>query len=87
MPETPWAPRGPCLGSLSERRLRKTGSIIKRQQASAKVAMVWRTPNAVSNAINYAMHSSRSHDTVIRVYDAAGTVITRHAYEADFREW
>ena len=25
-------------------------------------------PNAVSNAIGYAMHSSRSHDAVIRVY-------------------
>jgi hypothetical protein len=32
-------------------------------------------PNAVSNAIGYAMHSSRSHDAVIRVYDAAGNVI------------
>jgi len=26
--------------------------------------------NAVENAIGYAMHSSRSHDAVIRVYDA-----------------
>src|SRR5215831_13389682 len=25
-------------------------------------------PNAVANAIGYAMHSSRSHDAVIRVY-------------------
>src|SRR5215831_17016989 len=25
------------------------------------------------NAIGYAIHSSRSHDAVIRVYDAAGT--------------
>jgi hypothetical protein len=44
--------------------------------------MVWRTPNAVSNAINYAMHSSRSHDAVIRVYDAAGTVSTRPISES-----
>jgi len=29
-------------------------------------------PNAVSNAIGYAMHYSRSHDAVIRVYDDAG---------------
>ena len=28
----------------------------------------------VSNAIGYAMHYSRSHDAVIRVYDAAGNV-------------
>ena len=32
-------------------------------------------PNAIRNAIGCAMHSSRSHDTVIRVYDAAGSVI------------
>jgi hypothetical protein len=29
-------------------------------------------PNAVSNAIGHAMHYSRSHDAVIRVYDEAG---------------
>jgi hypothetical protein len=34
--------------------------------------------NAVDNAIGYAMHSSRSHDVVIRVYDAAGKLIETH---------
>jgi hypothetical protein len=29
-------------------------------------------PNAISNAIGNAMHSSRSHDAVIRVYDDGG---------------
>jgi len=32
-------------------------------------------PNAISNAIGYAQHRSRSHDAVIRVYDDAGNVI------------
>ena len=32
-------------------------------------------PNAVSNAIGYAVHYSRSRDAAIRVYDAAGNVI------------
>ena len=32
-------------------------------------------PNAISNAIGYAMHRSRSHDAVIRVYDDAGNTI------------
>src|SRR5262249_30471962 len=32
-------------------------------------------PNAVGNAIGYAQHRSRSHDAVIRVYDAAARVI------------
>jgi len=35
-------------------------------------------PNAVSNAIAYAMHYSRSNDAVIRVYDDAGNVIATH---------
>jgi cytochrome oxidase Cu insertion factor (SCO1/SenC/PrrC family) len=31
-------------------------------------------PNAASNAIGYASQYSRSHNAVIRVYDAAGNV-------------
>jgi hypothetical protein len=37
------------------------------------------------NAIGYAMHSSRSHDAVIRVYDDAGNVIETHEHEGDFK--
>jgi hypothetical protein len=36
-------------------------------------------PNAISNAVDYAKHSSRSHDAVIRVYDEAGNVIETRA--------
>ena len=43
-------------------------------------------PTAVTNAIGYTMHSSRSHDAVIRVYDAAGTVIEMHEHKGDFKE-
>src|SRR5437762_13096570 len=43
-------------------------------------------PNAISNAIGYAMHRSRSHDAVIRVYDATGDVIETHEHKGDFRE-
>ena len=39
------------------------------------------------NAIGYAMHSSRSHDAVIRVYDAAGDVIERREYAREVKEW
>jgi hypothetical protein len=35
-------------------------------------------PDAVSNAIEYAKFRSRSHNTVIRVYDEAGNVIEMH---------
>ena len=39
-------------------------------------------PHAVTNAIGYAMHSSRSHHAVVRVYDAAGNVIETQALSA-----
>jgi hypothetical protein len=39
------------------------------------------------NAIGYAMHSSRSHAAVIRVYDAEGNVIETHEHKDDFKEW
>ena len=39
------------------------------------------------DAIGYAMHSSRSHDAVIRVYDDAGNVIETHQHKGDFKEW
>ena len=38
------------------------------------------------NSIGYAMHSSHSHNAVIRVYDEAGNVIETHEHEGDFRE-
>src|SRR4030095_11437175 len=37
------------------------------------------------NAIGYAMHSSRSHTAVIRVYDVAGNVIETHEHAGDFK--
>jgi hypothetical protein len=37
------------------------------------------------NAIGYAMHSSRSHDAVIRVYDDAGNVIETHDHKSRFQ--
>jgi hypothetical protein len=40
-----------------------------------------------SAAVDYAKHSSRSHDAVIRVYDAAGNVIETHEHKGDFKEW
>ena len=43
--------------------------------------------NAVANAIRYATHYSRSHDAVIRVYDAADNVIETHEHKGDFKEW
>jgi hypothetical protein len=44
-------------------------------------------PNATGNAITFAKFNSRSHDGLIRVYDAAGNVIQTHEHTGEFREW
>jgi hypothetical protein len=38
------------------------------------------------NAIGYAMHRSRSHNAVIRVYDDAGKVIETHRGKGDYKQ-
>jgi YD repeat-containing protein len=38
------------------------------------------------DAIGYAIHSSRSHNAVIQVYDDAGNVIEMHEQAGQFRE-
>ena len=43
--------------------------------------------DAPDHAIGYAMHTSRSHDAVIRVYNAAGNVIETHEHMGEFKEW
>ena len=44
-------------------------------------------PTAVSNAIGYAQHRSRSHEAVIRVYDDVGNVIQTHEHKDGFKDW
>jgi hypothetical protein len=41
----------------------------------------------VPHAIGFPKFFSRSHDAVIRVYDAAGKVIQTHEHKGDFQEW
>ena len=41
-------------------------------------ALWYAGPEAASNAVDYAKFRSRSHDALIRVYDAAGNVIETH---------
>jgi hypothetical protein len=46
----------------------------------------YRGPNAIRDAIGYAKFHSRSHDALIRVYDAAGSVIETHEHKKNFKE-
>ena len=39
------------------------------------------------HAIGYAERRSRSHDAVIRVYDATGNVIETHERKGDFKKF
>jgi hypothetical protein len=48
--------------------------------------LVYSEPNAITNAIGYAEHYSRSHDAVVRVYDDAGNVIEVHRQKGNFVE-
>jgi hypothetical protein len=43
-------------------------------------------PKAIGNGIDYAKFRSRSHDAVIRVYDAAGNVIGTHEHKGESKE-
>jgi len=43
-------------------------------------------PNAISNAIGYAKFYSRSHHTVIRVFDEAGNTVKTEEHAGSFRE-
>ena len=47
----------------------------------------WLWYDTPDNAIGYAMHRSRAHRDVIRVYDAAGNVVETHEHTGDFKEW
>jgi hypothetical protein len=44
-------------------------------------------PSATANGIGSAKFYGRSHDVVIRVYDAVDKVIERHEHKGDFKEW
>jgi hypothetical protein len=46
----------------------------------------YRGTNPIREAIGHAKFRSRSHDAVIRVYDAAANVIETHEHAGEFRE-
>jgi hypothetical protein len=50
------------------------------------VRLWYAEPDAVANAIGYAMFFSPSHDVVIRVYDDPGNVIETHEQAGEFKE-
>jgi hypothetical protein len=49
--------------------------------------MWYRGPKAIGDAIDHAKFFSRSHDTVIRVYDDAGNLIETQEHPSNFKEF
>ena len=43
-------------------------------------------PSAAGNAVGYAKFYSRSHDTVVRVFDLAGNLLDTQKQSGDFHE-
>jgi len=66
-------------GSIAEGRVVEAGSVLERVSTDGRVVEVG------CNAIGYANFYSRSHDAVIRVYDAAGNVIETHEYVGEVK--
>ena len=74
-------PLSPTAGHVYEVRPRKDKRGVDLISDALSFGRLWYDrPNAASTAIGYAMHSSRSHDAVIRVYDDAGNMIERHEH-------
>jgi hypothetical protein len=68
-------------GSLNGMTL-STAPFESRMRISPRREQAW--PFGVSNIVDHAKFYSRSHDEVIRVYDAAGNVIETHEHKGDF---
>jgi hypothetical protein len=49
--------------------------------------MWYRGPKAITDAIDHAKFFSRSHDAVVRIYDAVGNVIETQEHAGNFKEW
>ena len=63
-----------------------TQSTIHPLRSARRAAQRFGEPNAISNAIGYVTHRSRSHDAVIHVYDDAGNVIATQEHKGEFKE-
>ena len=68
-------------------RLRKDKRGVNRVSDALPFGRLWcGERNAVSSAIGYAMHLSRSQDAVITVYEDGGNIIETHEHKSDFKE-
>jgi hypothetical protein len=77
----------PRTAHVYEIRTRKDYSGVDLMSDALRFGSLWYTgPNPLSNAVGFAKFFSRSHNAVIRVYDAAGNVIETHEHAGEFKE-
>jgi hypothetical protein len=66
---------------------RFTRTVSRQPLAVRASSFTFTTRMEISSRRDYAKFYSRSHDAVIRVYDAAGDVIETHKHAGDCKEW
>ena len=86
---TPARTHARCRACLGQRfykvRLRKDHRGVNLISDALPCGRLWYTE--ITHAISYAEFYRRSHDAVIRVYDAAGNVMETHEHAGEFKEW
>jgi hypothetical protein len=70
---------------LPKRSRKDNGRIGTEENRGFGIETLGATARIISNQ-GYAKFCSRSHDAVIRVYDAARNVIETHEHKGDFKE-
>ena len=75
--------RTPAAGACVERAVR---AVVAGYRLPQVIGAKYGEPNAISHAIDYAQHRSRSRNAVIRVYDDRGNIIETHEHAGDFKE-
>jgi hypothetical protein len=75
--------RTPAAGACVERAL---PAVVAGYRPLQVIGAKYGEPNAISNPVEYAKFSSRSHQAVVRVYDLAGNVIETYEHAGDFKE-
>jgi hypothetical protein len=66
---------------MSELEIGKCANVAK--PVAGCLSLQWQL--ATANAVGYATFYSRSHNAVIRVYDATGNVLQTHEHKGEFK--
>ena len=57
------------------------------ERRSPSISSNFQPIEVLETKVDYAKFYSRSHEAVIRVYDAADNAIETHEHKGDFKDW